>query len=76
MAEEHDRERLSDEERGQLAHLLHRYCEAELDQFDHWVIGSSWGDVYIDIARKLSPGASPDHYTRVPRPVELAQHDE
>jgi hypothetical protein len=76
VAEGRDSEFLSAEEREQLVHLLHRYCETELDLFRNWVISSSLGDVYIEISRVLPPGGSPDEYSRIPQPIEPTPHGE
>lgn len=45
-------QKLTDEEFRQMAKLLYRYAEYELDQFDHFKFDTSYGKVFITISRK------------------------
>jgi len=51
----------------QLATLLNRYCEVELDQWDCWRSDTSFGEAYIYIARKPPPDWPPDSFLPLPR---------
>lgn len=47
-------EGLSPAEFSQLVGLLHRYAQTELDQFEHWSLSTSYGEVYIHIHRSAA----------------------
>ena len=58
--------RLSDDELTLFGRLLGRYCEFDLDQFDNWIVATSYGDVFVNLTRQ---GPLEDHvaaYRRVP----------
>ncbi|WP_130348802.1 hypothetical protein [Herbihabitans rhizosphaerae] len=59
-------ERLSDGEFELLCRLLRRYCEFNLDQHDHLVVDTTFGDVFISVTRKPPPASHLDGYTRLP----------
>ncbi|WP_033441007.1 hypothetical protein [Saccharothrix sp. NRRL B-16314] len=42
---------LTDDECRTFFHLLHRYCEEELDQADAFAVPTRFGDVYVSIGR-------------------------
>jgi hypothetical protein len=42
---------LTDDEYRTFFHLLHRYCEEELDQSDAFSVPTRFGDVYVLIGR-------------------------
>jgi hypothetical protein len=48
-------ERMSDEEFTQLARLLTRYCELELDQWHYWSVEMNVGTAYIELGLKKPP---------------------
>jgi hypothetical protein len=58
---------LSDAERDTFVDLLRRVCEYELDQWEHWRYRTSYGNVYIDISRKLPEGHPEAAYDEIPR---------
>lgn len=60
--------RLSRDEFELFSQLLHRYCESELDQWDHWVVDTAYGDVFVGLTRQLPPDHPHEAYTRLPRP--------
>ncbi|HWO63210.1 MAG TPA: hypothetical protein VNO31_24565 [Umezawaea sp.] len=60
-------DRMSEDEMRQLATLLNRYCEVELDQWDCWRSDTSFGEAYIYIARKPPPDWPPDSFLPLPR---------
>jgi hypothetical protein len=43
---------MSNDEFAQLARLLTRYCDRELDQWEFWSIEMSLGTAYIEITLK------------------------
>lgn len=45
---------LSDDDFKRLLELLRRFCEADLDQYDHWRLQTDHGAVYVDISRRPS----------------------
>ena len=47
---------LSDGEPRELARLLARYAERELDQFDLWKLHTSYGPVYVQMSNGLPSG--------------------
>ncbi|GIF25158.1 hypothetical protein BJ973_007412 [Actinoplanes tereljensis] len=55
-AEETTQDRMTDAEFHQLARLLARYADQELDQFEHWRVATQYGPVFIDISRQCPPG--------------------
>jgi hypothetical protein len=57
---------LSDAEREAFIDLLRRFCEYELDQWEHWRCRTSYGNVYIDISRKLPEGHPEAAYDEIP----------
>lgn len=65
------RERMSGAELAQLARLLDRYCELELDQWEYWRAGTSKYPVYVDISRAKPDNVADDHYFPVDRWLEL-----
>lgn len=42
-------ERLTDSEFDTLLSLMHRFCETDLDQHDHWKLPGTYGPYYIAI---------------------------
>jgi len=42
--------------------LLARFCEEELDQFEHWRVSTKYGDVFVDISRYPAAGTTADAY--------------
>ncbi|MFI6042695.1 hypothetical protein ACIA8C_13735 [Nocardia sp. NPDC051321] len=46
--------------------LLQRYCDTELDQFEHLIIPTPWGDVYLDLTRRCPPDDLLQVYNRLP----------
>lgn len=42
----------TDDDARDLARLLAKYAMHELDQFDHWIVETSFGPVYIEIANE------------------------
>ena len=45
-------ETFNDADARELAHLLAKYATHELDQFDHWIVETSSGPVYVEIANE------------------------
>ena len=43
--------KLTDDELKQMARLLYRFANTELDQFENLKFGSKYGDVFISISR-------------------------
>ena len=52
--------RLTDDEFKLLLELFQRFCEFDLDQFDHWKLKTDHGDIFVDISRKPSHEAYRD----------------
>jgi len=48
----------NDEFRALIAARKH-FAEEDLDQFVHWRIACSWGEVYVTISNSPGPGAEP-----------------
>ncbi|MEU7144613.1 hypothetical protein ABZ942_34565 [Nocardia sp. NPDC046473] len=46
--------------------LLQRFCDTELDQAEHLVIPTRWGDVYVELARELTLECPREVYHRLP----------
>jgi hypothetical protein len=61
-------DRMSADEVEQLARLLHRYAETELDQFDDWRLDTEIGPVYVSMSMELPPDWSDRAFDPVPRP--------
>jgi hypothetical protein len=55
MTPETPRGGLTDAELRQLAELMARYADHDLDQFEHWIVESVHGPVFIDISRHSDP---------------------
>ncbi|HVK20502.1 MAG TPA: hypothetical protein VM677_04000 [Actinokineospora sp.] len=47
--------------------LLQRYCEFELDQFEHFVVDTAYGDVFVGVTRKPPTDHPRQAYMRLPR---------
>lgn len=58
--------RLSDDEWVLLHRLLGMHCEFELDQYDNWIVATSYGDVYVNLTRADPPDEHMSSYRRVP----------
>jgi hypothetical protein len=65
---------LSDDDAREMARLLARYADHELDQFDHWSLTvPGWGMVYIAITLEKPSDMDESLYTRIwPLPPKLA----
>jgi len=64
----------TDDEARALALLLARYATHELDQFDHWVVETPAGEVFVQISNELMPGVSREVYQTIwPLPPKLAR---
>jgi hypothetical protein len=61
-----DARRLSADELELLNRLLRRYCQFDLDQFEHWIVSTTYGDVFIDLGRQRPPEGTLEWYTRLP----------
>jgi hypothetical protein len=59
---------MSPEDAEQLARLLYRYAETELDQFDNWRLDTEFGPVYVSMNMELLPGWSDRAFDPVPKP--------
>ncbi|SDI76164.1 hypothetical protein SAMN05192558_112174 [Actinokineospora alba] len=59
---------LSDSEAELFAQLLERYCEFELDQFDHWIVDTAYGEVFVGLTRELPPNHPREFYAPFRRP--------
>lgn len=55
----------TDEDFRRLVTLLHRYSAAELDQFDHWRLQTSFGWVFVQLMRELPAGHPEDAYSDI-----------
>lgn len=60
---------MSPEDVEQLARLLYRYGETELDQFDNWRLDTEFGPVYVSMSMELLPGWPDRAFDPVPKPV-------
>ena len=58
---------LSDSEFRELLALLCRFAETDLDQSDNWRFGTSFGEVFVSVARAPAPGANAEVYTDMTR---------
>ncbi len=67
--------RLTDDEYRQLLRLLRRWCDTELDQFEHLVIPSRYGDVYAAFGREPISEQLAENYVRV-ADIWLAEDDQ
>lgn len=54
-------DKLSEEEMRQLFHLLKRYSETELDQWDLWKFDTKKQKVYVSVSRSV-PETQKDAY--------------
>jgi hypothetical protein len=61
---------MSSDEVEQLAGLLYRYAETELDQFDNWRLDAGVGPVYVSMSMTLLPDWSDRAFDPIPRPGE------
>jgi hypothetical protein len=52
-----------------LRHLLQRFAEHELDQFEQWRFDSSYGPVFVSLTRELPPGWPAEAFTPVLKPL-------
>lgn len=59
---------MSADEGEQLARLLYRYAETELDQFDNWRLDAEIGPVYVSMSMVPPPDCSDQAFDPVPRP--------
>lgn len=59
---------MSADEAEQLARLLYRYAETELDQFDNWRLDTEFGPVYVSMSMELLPDWSDRAFDPVPKP--------
>jgi hypothetical protein len=59
---------MSPEDVEQLARLLYRYAETELDQFDNWRLDTELGPVYVSMSMELLPDWSDRAFDPVPKP--------
>jgi hypothetical protein len=59
---------MSAEETGDLARLLYRYAETELDQPGRWRLDTRDGPVYVSMTRELLPGWPGQAFVPVPPP--------
>jgi hypothetical protein len=59
---------MSADEVEQLAGLLYRYAETELDQFDNWRLETEIGPVYVNMSMELLPDWSDRAFDSVPKP--------
>jgi hypothetical protein len=59
---------MSADETEQLARLLYRYAETELDQFDNWRLDTEIGPVYVSMSMELLPDWSDRAFDPVPKP--------
>lgn len=59
---------MSADETEQLARLLYRYAETELDQFDNWRLDTEIGRVYVSMSMELLPDWSDRAFDPVPKP--------
>ena len=48
-----ENEVFTEDDARELARLLAKYAAHELDQFDHWIVETSFGPVYVEIANEL-----------------------
>ncbi|TQJ24316.1 hypothetical protein FBZ33_4642 [Micromonospora sp. A202] len=65
---------LSDAEVRELTRLLARFASHDLDQWENWLIETSYGPVFMSVSRKLPPGWPEDAFTRIwPMPAHLAE---
>lgn len=42
--------------------LLKKYCNKELDQFDHWKISTKYGKVFVALSRYPEADSKEEHY--------------
>jgi hypothetical protein len=67
---EHAEGPLSDDEFRVFIELLRRFCAPDLDQFELWRLGASYGKVSITISRKPAAGVSPETYDELTFPPD------
>jgi hypothetical protein len=65
MADTSDRP-MSEADIRQFFMLLRRWCASELDQFDHLIVPTRWGEVYVGFSRERPPHQPEDTYRRLP----------
>jgi len=65
----------TDDDARQLARLLARYAEHELEQWERWKVHApGWGTVYVQLNVELMPGEDEMTYDTVwPLPPRLAE---
>ncbi|PXX62136.1 hypothetical protein DFR70_1072 [Nocardia tenerifensis] len=61
-----DDTRMTNSEHRRFLRLLRRWCETELDQFEHLIVPTRDGDVYVTMGRYPATEHPNDLYTRVP----------
>ncbi len=57
---------MSADEVEELARLLYRYAETELDQWDNWRLDSEIGPVYVSMSMELPPDCSDQAFRPCP----------
>ncbi|MFI6166585.1 hypothetical protein ACIBCN_07340 [Nocardia sp. NPDC051052] len=57
---------MTEAELRQFFMLLQRFCDTELDQFEHLIIPTRWGDVYVELTRGCPAEDIPQVYNRLP----------
>lgn len=60
--------RMSENEWHQLAGLLYRYAETELDQSGNWRLDTCCGPVWLSVRRELAPDWPDEAFDPLPRP--------
>ncbi|MFI7002248.1 hypothetical protein [Nocardia sp. NPDC050175] len=54
--------------------LLQRFCDTELDQFEHLIIPSRLGEVYVELTRELNLENLRERYRRLLRHLVAGRH--
>jgi hypothetical protein len=65
-------ENLTASEVEHLRTLLQRFTEYDLDQFDNWRFDTSYGPVFVQLARERQPGVPAEAFTSLTRPGPVA----
>ena len=64
----------TDDDARALSLLLARYATHELDQFDHWVVETAAGEVFVQVYNERPASVAREVYQTIwPLPARLAQ---
>jgi hypothetical protein len=67
-------EPFTDDDARALSLLLARYAAQELDQFDHWVVETPAGEVFVQVYNERPASVAREVYRTIwPLPARLAQ---